>query len=1275
MTGDPNDDIPFPADESSEVEGREPGSDDDTPIAEGGAPPHVSFYQMPFPDDDAPLPEERNEDPADSHRGEPELEIDTRPISQRASARQELPADPNADYLKGLNPEQREAVINTEGPLLVLAGAGTGKTRVLTTRVAHILAQRKAWPSQMLVVTFTNKAAREMRERTLALIGPEGEGLRWFGTFHSVSAQILRRHAELVKLKSGFTVLDTDDQLRLIRQILEAENIDQKRWTPRYLASLIDGWKNRAIWPEKLPQDESRQFAEGKGKKLYEIYQARLATLNAVDFGDLLLHTIRIFTEHRQVLADYHAKFKYLLVDEYQDTNVAQYLWLRLLAQGNGNICCVGDDDQCLVAGTLVTMADGTHRRIEQVRAGEHVLSSFGSGDFRPARVTEVFERNRSGPAIRLTTAAGRVLTSTPEHIHFAGYRLGIVPQTYFVYLMRKDGVGFRLGTSQVYTKGQQKPTVGFEQRLRQEHGDALWILATHDSENEARAQEYELSLRYAIPTLPFTPRKGGSRNGLVHDERYIKRVFETFDTASSAERLLRDLGLSLNAPHHRPRSRNSSRRNVVVTLCGDSRGRTPMHRISIVGNDEAGRTELSALGLSVRSAKAGSASWRFETASADFGAIAATVETIGSTMPINIFRVARLGAQAGEAAETNSLPFTPAAFLRPGMALFDEHGGYDIVAKVERTEVNGPVYDLNVERTHNFIANGIVTHNSIYGWRGAEVDNILRFDKDFPGAKVIRLEQNYRSTAHILAAASGVIAQNASRLGKTLRTDAGEGDLVKVRGVWDGEQEARLISDDITSWRQSGRRYDNCAVLVRASWQMRAFEERFIVTGTPYRVIGGPRFFERAEIRDAMAYLRLIRSEADDLAFERVVNQPKRGVGDTTIQKMHVAARGLNTYLTRAADMMIRGEEIRGPAKTGVRRFILDMERWRAMYAMKDGEHVTEHPRLLEIILEESGYTDMLQADKSPQSQTRLDNLKELVRAMGAFDTLNAFLEHVELVMDNAEGSGAEDQVQILTLHSAKGLEWPMVFLPGWEEEVFPSRRSLDESGAKGLEEERRLAYVGITRARERAYISFAANRQIYGRWTSVLPSRFIDELPPKHVDAVSETGYVAPSGGFYGSETNTFTSRWDAPGASPSSTAGGGGGGSRSEGLRDGGGRPQGGSFSEGNIRGGYDTPGWKRAQAATASRAATRPPDIDGRAFRTDDSDGRPLARGRTPGDMLASSDPAAAGGLSLNDRIFHEKFGYGRVREIDGAKLTVEFDKAGVKKVVESFVKRV
>ncbi|MBI1339113.1 AAA family ATPase [bacterium] len=819
------------------------------------------------------------------------------------------------DIFGGLNPEQREAVLTTDGPLLVLAGAGTGKTRVLTTRIAHILARRLAWPSQMLVVTFTNKAAREMRERTLALVGADAEGLRWLGTFHSVAAQILRRHPELVGLKSGFTVLDTDDQLRLIKQILEAENIDVKRWTPRFLASLIDGWKNRAILPEKVPANEAHGFADGRGGKLYQLYQDRLKVLNAVDFGDLLLHNLRIFLENSEVLADYHKRFRYLLVDEYQDTNVAQYLWLRLLAQGSGNLCCVGDDDQ------------------------------------------------------------------------------------------------------------------------------------------------------------------------------------------------------------------------------------------------------------------------------------------------------------------------------------------------------------------------------SIYGWRGAEVDNILRFERDFPGAKVIRLERNYRSTGHILAAASHLISANRSRLGKTLHTEAGEGDLVKVRGVWDGEAEARLISDDIDAWRSAGGRYDECAVLVRASWQMRAFEERFVLSGVPYRVIGGPRFFERAEIRDALAYLRLIRSPSDDLAFERVVNMPKRGVGDSSVQKIHVAARELGAPLTVAAEMMLRAEDLKGPARTGLRRFLNDLERWRAE-APK-----LEHTRLMETILEESGYTDMLQADKSPQSQSRLENLKELVRAMGAFDSLNAFLEHIELVMDNAEGGGSEDQVQVLTLHSAKGLEWPMVFLPGWEEEVFPSRRTLDESGAKGLEEERRLAYVGITRARRRAYISFVSNRQIYGRWTSVLPSRFVDELPPAHVDAVSETGYSGGAfGGAAGGVSDFGPSRFDgfagrsdyqSPGWKRARDAAG-----RREapedieasdlfGARDAWSGKGGAPAASGSAGKAATTPAWAAGlnlQRASSLTPSPRGPSRDAGVHRP----GRPP--GDAPRELLASSDPAASAGYRQGDRVRHARFGVGRVTQVEGAKLTILFDGIGVKKVVDQFVER-
>jgi len=753
------------------------------------------------------------------------------------------------DYLAGLNPEQRTAVEATDGPVLVLAGAGTGKTRVLTTRLAHILATGKAKPWELLVVTFTNKAAREMRERITHIIGPQAEGLRWLGTFHSVAAQILRRHAELVGLKSNFTILDTDDQERLIKQVLEAENIDSKRWTPKTLAGLIDHWKNRGWTPDRLPAGEGAEFANNRGAALYKLYQDRMRVLNACDFGDLLLHNLTIFMGHPDVLAEFHDRFKYILVDEYQDTNVAQYLWLRLLAQKRQNVCCVGDDDQ------------------------------------------------------------------------------------------------------------------------------------------------------------------------------------------------------------------------------------------------------------------------------------------------------------------------------------------------------------------------------SIYGWRGAEVDNILRFERDFPGATVIRLERNYRSTSHILAAASGLIAANKGRLGKTLWTESNGGEKVIVRGVWDGEAESRLIAEEIERAKKGGtekepRKFRDMAILVRASFQMRAFEDRFVLLQIPYVVVGGPRFFERAEIRDAHAYLRLIQSPDDDLAFERIVNTPKRGIGDTTVQKLLHIARVGGVPVVEAARQVVRTDELAARTRTALANFLRDLDRWRVQ------SRESPHPRLMEQILEESGYTDALRLDKTPTAQGRLENLKELVQSMGAHEDLQSYLEHVSLVMDLDKGPQA-DSVQIMTLHSAKGLEFPLVFLPGWEEGVFPSQRSVDEKGEKGLEEERRLAYVGITRAREEARISFAANRQVYGRWTSQLPSRFVDELPLANVEASSETGYYGGGPGM-----QQHGSRWDeTPG-----------------------------------FGAGYSSPGWKRAQernyhGSHPGRGAV----IEG--------EGR-----------LVVSESSAASAYKRGDRVFHQKFGYGAVKSVDGNKLTVAFEKAGEKKVIDSFVEK-
>lgn len=745
------------------------------------------------------------------------------------------------DYLSGLNPEQRRAVEVTDGPVLVLAGAGTGKTRVLTTRLAHVLSTNRARPWEILAVTFTNKAAREMRERITHLIGPQAEGLRWLGTFHSVAAQILRKHAELVGLKSSYTIIDTDDQERLIKQVLQAENIDPKRWPAKLMNGLIDHWKNRGWTPDKVPPGESAQFGNNQGQRVYSLYQDRLRVLNACDFGDLLLHNLTLFTKHPDVLAEYHDRFRYVLVDEYQDTNVAQYLWLRLLAQARQNVCCVGDDDQ------------------------------------------------------------------------------------------------------------------------------------------------------------------------------------------------------------------------------------------------------------------------------------------------------------------------------------------------------------------------------SIYGWRGAEVDNILRFERDFPGATVIRLERNYRSTEHILAAASGLIRANKDRLGKTLWTEAMGGEKVRVRGVWDGEAESRLIAEEIEAWRRKGRKLKECAILVRASFQMRAFEERFVLLSLPYAVIGGPRFFERAEIRDAHAYLRLVQSPDDDLAFERIVNTPKRGIGDTSVSKLLQIARLTGVSAMTAARQIIGTDELPARTRTALSTFIRDIDRWR------NEQTVADHQRLLETILEESGYTDVLRADKGPQSQTRLDNLKELVQSMSAFENLQSYLEHVALVMDIDRGAG-DDAIQIMTLHGAKGLEFPLVFLPGWEEGVFPSQRSMDDKGEKGLEEERRLAYVGITRAREEARISFVANRQVYGRWTSQLPSRFVDELPPASVEASSETGYYGGGPGMQQPQA----SRWD----------------------------------DTSSFGSGHTSPGWRRAQDTQRDRS--RNPIIEGQ------------------GRLVSSSDSSGTSKFSRGDRVFHIKFGYGVVQAVEGNRLTVAFDKAGEKKVIDSFI---
>ncbi|ULR45383.1 UvrD-helicase domain-containing protein [Rhizobium sp. K102] len=773
------------------------------------------------------------------------------------------------DYLAGLNPEQTEAVETLEGPVLVLAGAGTGKTRVLTTRIAHILNSGRAFPSQILAVTFTNKAAREMKERIALLVGGAVEGMPWLGTFHSIGVKLLRRHAELVGLSSDFTILDTDDVVRLIKQLIQAEGLDDKRWPAKQFAGMIDTWKNKGLGPADIPEGDARAFANGRGRDLYFAYQARLSTLNACDFGDLLMHPIAIFRKNPDLLKEYHGRFRYILVDEYQDTNTAQYMWLRLLAQRSKgepqNVCCVGDDDQ------------------------------------------------------------------------------------------------------------------------------------------------------------------------------------------------------------------------------------------------------------------------------------------------------------------------------------------------------------------------------SIYGWRGAEVDNILRFEKDFPGAKVIKLERNYRSTEHILGAAAHLIAHNEGRLGKTLFTDRADPDDVKVQvhASWDSEEEARAIGEEIEQLQRGKHLLNDMAILVRASFQMREFEDRFVTLGLNYRVIGGPRFYERLEIRDAMAYFRLVAQPADDLAFERIINTPKRGLGDTTVRALHDYARARDIPMLAAAADMIETDELKPKARKALFDVIQSFRRWQELLEN------TPHTELAEQILEESGYTDMWKNDKSAEAPGRLENLKELIRSMDSFESMRGFLEHVSLVMD-AETNENLDAVSIMTLHSAKGLEFDTVFLPGWEEGLFPHQRSLDESGRAGLEEERRLAYVGITRAKRRCHIWFVSNRRIHGLWQSTLPSRFLDELPETHVEvAEMEQSYGGYGRGGYGQ------SRFD-----------------KSEPFAN-----------------SYSTPGWKRAQAnrtdATRDNWGTR----SGHAVERIGY-GESGPKGRTiDGELVAKSTSSEPSRFTLGDRVFHMKFGNGNITGIEGNKLTIDFDRAGQKRVLDGFVERV
>ncbi|MGI9183716.1 MAG: UvrD-helicase domain-containing protein [Solirubrobacteraceae bacterium] len=1046
----------------------------------------------------------------------------------------ELTADLKA-LLSGLNHPQREAVTYGDGPQLILAGAGSGKTRVLTHRIAYLVATDAAKPNEILAITFTNKAAAEMRDRAELLVGGRVRAM-WVMTFHAACARMLRAEAKRLGYTRQFTIYDTADSRRLIKRCLDELGVDPKRFTPASIGSQISDAKNKLRDADAYAQMVG-SFFEQTVADVYRSYERGLHRMNAMDFDDLLVRSVNVLELFPEVRERYADGFRNVLVDEYQDTNHAQYRWLQLLAGGTDgeavghrNLMVVGDDAQCLIEGTEVTMADRTRRPIEQVTTGDLVLSADGSGDFRPAQVLDTHRSSRAD-GIAITLRSGRRLVSTPEHVHFAGFQLGRTPQLHMAYLLWRRDRGFRVGTSRTYTNGQVKPTVGVASRLRGERADA-WVVSTHTSEAEARYAEVSLSLAYGLPTVPFSARlvPGSEGRSRVGDQGLLDRLFAEHDTMTAGRRLLDDGGLYFERPHFQAGTYTKTevrRRRLAISLCGDRRGRTPMHRLALFGHDDGGRRQLEELGLSVRPARRGSEGWRFETSCQDMATIEHTANQIATALgDVSIRPTARLGHNRDGLA-ADSLPFTAASSVRPGMVMFDQQGGYDVVEAVDPVILDRPVYDLDIEGTHNFVADGIVTHNSIYGFRGADISNILNFEDSFPDAQVVKLEQNYRSTQTILDAANAVIRNNRGQKIKSLWTELGQGDPIKVRELDDEHAEARFVTGEIQLLVDEGSSRAEIAVFYRTNSQSRVLEDTLVRAEIAYQVIGGTKFYDRAEIKDAIAYLTVLVNPQDVGAFTRIVNSPRRGIGATSISRLLAYA---NTSGETVWELAVAPElvpALGAAAIKALRRFMGTMEILRER--LEAGATISA---LLQDTLRETGYLDALEAERTIEAQGRIENLEELVNVAVEYDagageqgTLGEFLQQIALVADADARSDDEGLVTLMTLHNAKGLEYPIVFMIGCEEGVFPHSRALDEGG---LEEERRLCYVGITRAERDLYLTSARTRTVFGARSFGAPSRFVNEIPEELTDHESQSPRS------FGSFRARATS-WSAPGTGP--------------------------------------------------------------------------------------------------------------------------------------------
>jgi len=994
--------------------------------------------------------------------------------------------------LRDLNPPQREAVTAADGPVLVLAGAGSGKTRVIAHRIAYLLGTRGVHPRQVLAVTFTNKAAEEMGRRVEALLGPAGVRPPLIATFHSACVRILREHIRHIGYPSHFVIYDEDDRLTVVRDCMRELDMDERATTPASLVHRLSHAKNQMISVE-----EAEQLARGPREEqvaaVYRRYQERLATAGAVDFDDLLLLTVRLFDRVPEVLAWYRGLWKWVLVDEYQDTNRAQYRIIRALTGEHRNVCVVGDPDQCVVEGTLVETPAGP-KRVERIKEGERVFAGVGWGSIRVGRVAAVRRSRFEGKVVVIRTDDGRELRATPNHVVFA--RIDPDPNRHYVYLMYHRRLGYRVGVTRGVRSGDDGAIVsGLQMRTNGESADRVWILAACGSPADARFLESYYAVQYGLPTLVFHVR--GRRMALT--QRHIERLYGEIDTRSRAARLMADLLLFPEYPHHRAGAitgAEDSRRVVHFTMFGDTRPHSwHHHRIQLVSSDEALREAVS---LVAKTRSGRKRTWRVETTRSDYDKGLEFVRSLSEAHDLDVVRRARF--TPGPAFQ-----FMPASHVRPGMMVPVMRGrevGEAQVTSVEIQPYRGSVYDLTVEDLRNYVASGLVVHNSVYRWRGADVRNILDFEQDYPGTTVIRLEQNYRSTKRILAAASAVIANNVTRKDKSLWTENVEGDPPAIYRAWDEHEEANFVAQTIRRLRDEGREWKDVAVFYRTNAQSRVLEEALRRGGVPYVIVGSVRFYERREIKDALAYLRLTLNPGDDIAFRRAIGAPPRGIGRATMVRLEqVAAREGHSLLEQCA---LLPPDLTGKPRRGLEEFA------RLCARLRERRSALTIPAFLDEVLNASGYREALRQEKSAEAEGRLENLEELISAAEDYQlshedaSVEGFLDAATLVSDLDELPGDARGVTLMTLHLAKGLEFPVVFVTGMEEGVFPHARSMSDGDE--IEEERRLCYVGLTRAKQRLYLSYALHRRLHGYGLGE-PSRFLLEIPEDQVTLLNVT------------------------------------------------------------------------------------------------------------------------------------------------------------------------